>query len=190
MVRWFVVSVLVLGICAPAFGQGKEGRLDKGEVIIKTVDVDGFDIPKVTMEAVINAPPEKVWAIIDQCDNYVKTMVGLSFAKELSRKGNKITCKTTADLPWPLDDLTATTLATHTVVPGKRWQRAWKLVEGDFEFNTGSWSLQHFKDDPNRTHVTYKVLVKPTTSVPDSVKAAAAKSTLPDLIKHLREQVE
>lgn len=191
MGRWLVVVVLVLGVGAPVSAQSKkETKLDAGKILVRTKDVDGFDIPKVTVEAVINASPEKVWALIDKCEDYEKTMVGLSMAKEISRKGDKIKCKTTADLPWPLDDLTATTLATHTVIPGKRWQRAWKLVEGDFEFNYGSWVLKHFKDDPNRTHVVYKVHVKPKTAVPDSVKSMAAKSTLPDLIKHIRKQVE
>jgi ribosome-associated toxin RatA of RatAB toxin-antitoxin module len=186
-----LVTLITLGIAMPALAQSKKiARLDKGEIIVTTKEVEGFDIPKVRVEAVINAAPEKVWAIIEKCDNYEKTMIGLSYAEELSRRGTKVMCKTVADLPWPLDDLTGVTLATHTVIPGKKWKRAWKLIKGDFKFNTGSWTLTPFNDDPNRTHIVYRAHVEPTTSVPDSVKTMAAKSTLPDLIRHLRSQVE
>ena len=190
-VRDFICIAVVLAVSVPALAQSKkEKRLDAGEVIITTKNVDGFDIPKVHLEAVINAAPEKVWAIIEKCGDYTRTMVGLAEAKELSRKGNQIRCKTVADLPWPLDDLTAITKVRHTVIANKKWQRTWSLESGDFKYNYGSWKLSHFKGDPQRTHLVYSAHVEPTTTVPDSIKTAAAKSTLPNLIAHLRKQLE
>ncbi len=188
MVRF--LCFLSIFLLLPAFVSAQDARLAKGEVIIKTTEVKGEDIPKVIATAVINAPMEKVWSLIEKCENYEKTMMNVKLAQELSRKGNKIRCKTIIDLPWPLSDLTAITDAVHVIKPGEVYTRSWKLVSGDFDFNDGSWTLKSFKGDPNKTLIVYRVHVKPHTSIPDSVKSAAQKSTLPDLFEHLRKQLE
>jgi len=140
-----VVSCCVfLAFCLPGLVCAQDARLAKGEVVIKTTEIKGEDIPKVVAKAVIKAPMEKVWALIEKCENYEKTMLNLKSAKELSRKGNAVRCATVIDLPWPMSDLTAVTDAVHTIKPGQSYQRSWKLVKGDFDFNNGSWKLTPF----------------------------------------------
>lgn len=185
-----LLLLIAIAVLLPATASAQDALLAKGKVIITTTEIKGQDIPKVEAKGVINAPMAKVWALIEKCEDYEKTMMNLKLATELSRKGNKIRCKTILDLPWPLDDLTAVTDATHVIKPGEMYSRTWKLVSGDFDFNNGSWTLKPFKGDPNKTLAIYRVHVKPHTSVPDALKAKAQKSSLPDLFNHIRKQVE
>lgn len=177
-------------LATPAAAQGTNAKLAAGEVIITTQAVAGLDIPRVVATAVIKAAPEKVWALIEKCDDYEKTMVNMKFAQELSRDGNKVRCKTTVDLPWPMDDLSAVSDAVHVEDPGKLYSRTWKMVSGDFDFNYGSWKLTPFNGDANQTLVVYTVHVKPKSAVPDSLKSYAQQNALPDLFEHLRKQLE
>ena len=181
------VVALSLLTATVAWAQSRDARLDAGEVIIDTIPVKGSDMPKLQATAYIKASPDKLWALISECNNYTKTMKGLKFAKELSRKNGKIRCKTIADLPWPLSDLTAVTEAKHDVQPGKFYRRSWKLVSGDFTANTGSWTLTPRKEG---TLAVYNIHVEPTTSMPDNVISSVQEGALPDLFDHLRAQVE
>jgi ribosome-associated toxin RatA of RatAB toxin-antitoxin module len=188
-------NVFFAAVCAACLFTGlsasaQDAKLAKGEVVIKTTEVKGQDIPKVVAKAVIKAPMEKVWALIEKCENYEKTMLNIKSAKELSRKGNKVRCETVVDLPWPLSDLKSVTDANHTLNPGQSYVRAWTLVKGDFDYNNGSWKLTPFKGDASKTLLVYTVHVKPHTSVPDSIKASAQRKSLPDLFEHLRKQLE
>lgn len=170
-------------------GDALDAALEGGEVIVETEPVEGTETPQLHVRAVIEAAPEKVWAIIEDCSRYKETMVRVEAAEELSREGNVVTCRTTVDMPFPLSDITATTRAVHTVEPGKQWRREWDLIEGDYARNTGSWVLTPYQGNAARTFVDYRILVEPNTSIPDSVRIAAQQKAMPDLIEKLREQV-
>jgi hypothetical protein len=164
-------------------------RLDGGEVIIKATKVEGSGVPKVKAMGVVDAPPEALWAVIEKCGDYKKTMVRTAASEELSRKGNIVRCRVTIELPFPLKNLTATTEAIHSVTPGKKWQRRWSMVEGDYKRNSGSWTLVPFDDSGKRTLVIYEVHAEPNIALPDSIQRAAQKKSLPDLFEHLRATV-
>lgn len=183
---------LVFGLLAPSALAEKGGaertkaRLDKGEIIVRTAKVKGSDYPEVIVTAVVETAPERLWAIIEKCDDYEKTMPRVKEATELSRKGNKVVCKVTIEMPFPLSNITNTTQATHTVVPGKKYRRAWKLLEGDMKDVRGSWTLIPF-EDPNRTLVVYRTHAEPAVAIPAAIQKAAQKKSLPNMIKKLRE---
>ncbi len=167
----------------------KKARLAAGEILLSTQKVPGSEQPRATLMAVIDAPPAKIWAILSKCADYKRTMVRVAEARELWVKGKTHRCRVTIDLPFPLSTLTAVTDAVHTVVPGKRWERKWQLVEGDYERNSGSWTLAPFNDAATRTLVIYKVHAVPNLPIPDGIRRAVQKKTLPNLIEHLRKQV-
>ena len=171
-------------------GDEATSHLEKGEILLDIEAVEGSDTPRVNARAMVKAPPEKLWKIIDDCSRYKDTMVRIGESQELSREGDTVTCRTTVDMPFPLSNLTATTRAVHTVEPGKLYKREWNLVEGDYKVNTGSWTLTPFEGDPNRTLVEYVLHADPTTSIPDAIKEAAQKKSIPDLIEKLRKDVE
>ena len=179
---------LALLLAAPsAFAaKDKRARLDAGEVLTFTKPVPGSTLPQITGMAVIDAPPQMIWRIIDRCGDYKKTMPRTLMAAEISRKGNKVRCTLTVDMPYPLDDLTSVTDSVHTVVPGKKYVRAWTLVRGDYTKNDGSWTIVPFNESGTRSLVVYKLHVEPKTDVPDAIKRAAQKRALPDLMEKLR----
>lgn len=163
-------------------------RLEAGEVIITTEKVEGSDLPRAIAVGVIEAPPAKVWALIEDCSKYAKTMVRIEKAELLERDGGTMVCRVTADLPFPLPNLTGETRAVHTVEPGVRYERRWTLVKGDYRANTGAWVITPWKGDPKRTHARYELHVDPKIHVPDSFITSGQKKSLPDLFAKLREQ--
>jgi ribosome-associated toxin RatA of RatAB toxin-antitoxin module len=165
-------------------------RLAGGEVLVSTEAVAGSEVPKLRLKAVIDAPPEKVWAIVDDCGNYEKTMPHIAASKELARDrdAGTVTCRVTAALPFPLSNLTSETMGIITVEPGVRWSRTWKFLRGDYNTNTGGWVLTPYKGDPKRTYVEYQIHTDPKMHVPQVFITSAQKSSFPDLIKRLREE--
>jgi len=189
LIRIFTMMVLcmwTLSSSAQAVSEKLKARLAQGEIITSSKKVPGSDMPEATGLMVVNAPPQPIWRLLDRCGDYKRTMQRVTRSKEVWRKANVVRCEIVIDMPAPLDDLRAVTDATHTVVRGKKYVRAWKLVEGDFESNTGSWTLVPFDERGTKTLVIYKVHAVPNTSVPDVVKRLAQRKALPKALEHLR----
>ena len=168
-------------------------RLDRGEVIINTRPVDGSPLPRVMVRAVVEAPPARVWQVIDAVHDYARTMGGVKTATVLSREedagGERVRARITVKMPFPLKDLTSVTDGVHSVEPGERYRRRWELVEGDYHANSGSWTLVPFDDDASRTLVTYELHALPHIRIPAALLGLAQKKMIPRLIDHLRRQV-
>jgi ribosome-associated toxin RatA of RatAB toxin-antitoxin module len=162
--------------------------LSAGEIIVETKAVKGSDVPRASVTAVVDAAPAEIWAIVSDCNTYSKNMIRIESAKELSREGNQVVCEVTADMPFPLSNLTAQTRAKHTVGPPV-WSREWTLIKGDYTSNEGSWRIQAFDLEGTRSLVVYSVHAVPDMMVPDSLIKKAQRDTLPDLIKNLRKKV-
>lgn len=181
-----LASTLLL--CSPALAaEDREARLDKGEVLASSENVPGTRVPLAQVEAVIHAPPEKVWAYVSDCARYSTTFQRILASRELAREGNTVTCEVTTDLPFPLADLTSVNRAVHTVEPGKRWLREWKLVSGDYDFNQGSWELVPFRGDAGRTLARYRLHAQPKVGLPQGLVQAAQERNLPGVMHRLRE---
>lgn len=185
---FILLAALVLPQSTQAASKTKV-RLGSGEIIVSAKAVPGSEQPLATVMAVIDAAPSRVWAIVSKCGDYKRTMVRVAASKQIWKKGNVHRCRVTVDLPFPLSDLTATTDAVHTVTPGKRWQRKWNLVEGDYTRNSGSWTLAPFDSAGGRTLVIYKVHAEPKVPLPDGILRAAQRKSLPNLIENLRKQL-
>ena len=182
---------VALGVCSLLVSSAAEARdwqafFDRGEILVYQKKVKGIDVPEMVVKAVINAPPEKVWAIVSRCQNYTRTMLRIKRSQELSRRGNNIVCKVTVDMPFPYSDITSTTRVRHKVGNG-RWHRSWRLISGDYTRNRGSWLLTRFKNDPKRTMAVYHALAVPKSWIPNWVRNLAQKKTLPKMIKRLRQ---
>ncbi|MCA9665326.1 MAG: hypothetical protein KC503_07050 [Myxococcales bacterium] len=174
-------------IPAPDLDASKTQRLARGEVIVENETVAGVSAPMVRAYARIDAPPERVWPLIDQTANYERTMVGVKRSEELKRDGNRIHAKVTVGMPFPLRDLTSVTEAVHTVEPGVAYQRRWKLLSGDYQRNEGSWALFPFPGAEGATLVRYELCVEPNIRIPKKLQNFAQTRTVPKLIDRLRE---
>jgi len=164
-------------------------RLHRGEVIVETADVPGSSTPSVVVRGVVEVSPERVWAIIDDCENYSKNLTGLKRSREISREGEVVRVRVTVGMPFPLKDLNSLTEGVHTVEPGKRYSRVWKLVEGDYHQNAGSWTLVPFDGDAGRTLVVYRLHAEPKIRIPKSIQKVVQMKAAPDIIKKLRSVV-
>ena len=164
-------------------------RADAEGIKMWSEKVTGSEIPFTVVEAVIEAPSSSVWAVVSHCADFSKTMPRIVASKELTRTGDEnsaftTTCEVTADLPFPLADLTSINKAVHSVEPNVKYTRRWTLVSGDYDINEGSWTLVAL--DPKKTKATYRLRAKPKLPLPDSFIATAQAQTMPDVMKKLR----
>ena len=182
--------VVQLAVVAHA-EEGDAARLAEGDILVTTDPVKDSDVPLVTVRAVVDAPPENLWAIIQDCGNYAKAMPRIQASKELLREGNRehffAECLVTATMPFPLPNLTSHTRVEHTIEPGKKWLRTFKLVEGDYLVNEGSWTLVPYGADGKRTFVTYRLHAQPKLPLPQGLVSRGQQRALSDIMKKLRE---
>jgi ribosome-associated toxin RatA of RatAB toxin-antitoxin module len=183
-----VWTLAVLASGSQAFAQDK-AALDRGEISVRSFPVAGYDVPRVVVQAVIEAPPSKVWEIIEDCNRYTERMSRIKAAKELERRGSKVICDVTIGLPFPISDLRATTESIHVVGP-PTWSRTWTMLEGNYEKNDGSWVLTAFEGNPNRTLAIYTIHAIPHSAVPAWARQRAQRTSLPEVIERLREEVK
>ena len=166
-----------------------EARLRRGEVVVETEPIRGEKFSKIRVLATIEAPPERVWAVIDDSAHYDKVLPRVKRSVEVSREGDVVHTRQTIEMPFPLKDLTSLTRAVHTVEPGKRYRREWTLVEGDYKRNAGSWTLVPVEDNDQRTLVRYELDVVPKIRIPQRVQHAAQERAMPGLIEAIRRHV-
>lgn len=162
-------------------------RLDAGEVLVETGLPGQSGTPANRARAVINAPPEKVWPLVWDCGRFDKTMPSIAKSEMVEKNGNTTVCRVAADLPMPLSDLVSVSRAVLTVEPGVRWQREWKLIEGDYEVNQGSFTLLPWGD--GKTLAIYRIEAKPKIPLPEWMMRKAQADRLPELMERLRKQV-
>lgn len=164
-------------------------RLARGEVFVNTEAVPGSSSPRIVVRAVIDAPPERVWDLVDKSALYQTFMPRVKKSEELTRQGDDIRTRVTVDMPFPLKNLTATTQVRHTVEPGVSWVRAWKLEAGDYHHNEGSWTLTPFDGDAARTLALYQVYVVPKIPIPKMIQSAVQEKAMPGMIEAVRGEV-
>lgn len=164
-------------------------RLDAGHVVTWKVDVPGSSMPRVHALAEVNAPPEKVWAIVGNCAEYQRTMARIAESKLLRQQGDDVFfCRITVDMPFPFSNLTSTTRDMHTHKDGSH-KRSWTLVEGDYSINAGFWAV-HPLDGGRRTLAVYSLHAQPNIPMPSGILSAGQYRALPAMMNRLRAQTE
>lgn len=176
-----VLAALACSLSVPA--------LAADDIKVWSEKVAGSDVPWSIVEATIAAPAPVVWGIVSSCSDYKKNMPSIAGARELSRTGDPSSsfttvCEVTADMPFPLSDLTSVSEAVHTVEPGKRYVRAWTMIRGDYDYNEGSWTIVSVDDKTSKA--TYRLRVRPKMPVPDSMLGTFQAGTMPKIIQKLR----
>lgn len=159
-------------------------RLDRGEVLVAgAADMNG--VPTSVARAVIDAPPEKVWPLVWDCSRFARTMPLIAESELVEHTGNTTVCRVVTDLPFPLPDLTSVSRAVLEVEPGVRWRRSWKLIDGDYSVNQGSFTLVPW--GAGKTLAVYQIAARPKVPVPDALLAKAQTDRLPELMARLRK---
>lgn len=184
--------LLLLFMCAAPVHAQSTSALEKGEVLVKTEEVRGSDVPRMVVTAIVEAPPAKVYEIVTNCDKFPERLPRIKDAKTLEKHRDGHTCKVTVNLPFPLSDLTAVTRDRRKAGPDE-WFRKWKLVEDaetDYKLNEGGFVLKPYHDDPTRTLLIYSVHAEPKTIVPDFVREKAQKKSFPGMVERIRDEVK
>lgn len=165
-------------------------QLEEMEVIVLYEDGNKGTAPTIITIGLFDNDPDALWGIIDNCSEYKNNLLSISRSKETYRKDNIRHCKITVDLPFPLPNLSSTTEATNTVVPGIMWKRTWKLLKGDYEHNSGSWVLYPYGDDDEYTLAIYTIQAVPNIFVPQGLVDYMRKRNIPKLYKKLRQLIQ
>jgi ribosome-associated toxin RatA of RatAB toxin-antitoxin module len=165
----------------------RDERLADGDVLVWTIPVKDADFPKVHVEAIIDAPPQKVFDVIKDCEGSHRINSQVSASSVVAREGDDVVCSETIDMPWPLRDLLSVTRWSFETGP-PTWTRRWKFVRGDFDYANGAWTLKPYGD--GQTHAIYENHFKPHMKVPDWLSKAFLKAGMPELMRDLREAVD
>ncbi|HVY45153.1 MAG TPA: SRPBCC family protein, partial [Minicystis sp.] len=175
-------SAMAAGFALVALASSAAGEATG--IVVRSEPAPGSDTPRVVMTATIDAPPEKVWAIVSDCAHYKERMPRIAASRLLAKAGSTYTCEVTVEMPFPLSNLTAVTEAVHTE-SADRYVRRWKLLRGDYKVNDGSWEVRPADASRARSLVTYTVHAEPNTPVPGWVREKAQKKALPEMIERV-----
>jgi ribosome-associated toxin RatA of RatAB toxin-antitoxin module len=187
---WLAIA-LCLSLAAAAdepAGEELDARIGQGEVVVEASRVEGYGQPALRTFAVIDAPPEAVFALVDDCAGYVGVMPRVATSAETAREGDTSTCSWVVDMPFPMGDLSTEVAVTRTLTPG-RWRREFKQTRGDFLRNEGQWTLTPFRGDGARTRVDYRLFVAMDTVLPDAFVKRGQHGAMKDLLANLRARL-
>ncbi|MEC9439767.1 MAG: SRPBCC family protein [Myxococcota bacterium] len=179
---------LSLGLTARSADAHRTQRLEAGDVIVRSTSIKGSSAPGLKAQALVNATPERIWAVIADCDRYEQTFDRVVSAKLISRRGAYHVCEIVYDMPFPYDDLRSRTRAKHREGAGL-YSRSWELLEGDYKHYRGSWKIEPYSEDPSRTLVTYDVHIVPEISVPDWLERKVRERGPVQMMERLRREV-
>ncbi len=185
-----LMTMVLFAAPAPALAQSSDA-LNDGKIFVTTEAVQGYEFPRLIVTAVVNAPPPKVFEVVGNCDRFTERLPRVIASKALQKSPLSYTCEVTINVPFPMSDLTAVTVDRRKLGPDQ-WYRKWTLaqgVESSYTHNVGGFILSPFRKDPNRTLVRYELHAIPKSAVPDFVRKAAQKKSLPGMIERIREEV-
>lgn len=183
LVRLAALALLVAAWPARADHGDLAERLDRGEIVLRVRDVPDSPAPRVTAMAVVDAPPEAVWAIVSSCVRLQEVLGSGSVATVLPAKGRRTRCQVRVAMPFPFDDLLSITEVEQRVGKG-RWRSQWTLGGGDFLANDGSWTLAHHGDG---TLVVYEVHAAPNLTIPRALLVQTQRDEMSAMLERIRE---
>lgn len=125
--------------------------LSQGALVIVRQRKD-MSLINVTAAKVVNAPPEAVWAVVTDFENYPRFMTQTIEEKVLERQGDKMLVEQTLAIKvWQLPTVDLTYRLAYQLKPASRI-RFWH-AGGPLEGTYGGWDF--VPAGPNRTFVFY-----------------------------------
>lgn len=174
-------------VTAPAFGPADQKKLDAGEVLIKPVPPSGGSGIAVKAAALIDAPPERVFSVVDDCGHFHEFMPRTEKSEERSRTADRSICFVEISMPFPFSNLWSETEVVRAKRPDGGWSRQWRLVRGSYKKNSGSWTL--LPHGEGRTLAIYRLDTEPDIALPDALIRSAQAGSLPDVFTAVRKRL-
>ena len=175
---------------APTLSSDERARLAHGEVVVREMQASDSDGIGMLVMAVVDAPPERVWQVMADCDAYEEFVPRVSHARVRDRDGAFHTCELVVDLPMPLGDQITETRQQTRRLPDGAYQRLWTLLPGDWSYhrNDGSWTA-HPHGEGAQSLLVNRMDARPKSSVPLWILRAAQVRQAPETFLAIRKRV-
>lgn len=167
---------------------------------VSTREKPGAQVKEVKAVGQVDAPPEKVFAVVTDYEHQVGHMPYVQDQAVFSRTESQVVFWAIADFPlvsrrdWIVKSFLEKNLQ------GGVWRASWQpSAVADvpppehgvvrLEVNTGSWTMQPI-DGGKRTLATYQLLTDPGGSIPKFIANRANTTALPELFARVRKRAE
>ncbi|MET0413745.1 MAG: SRPBCC family protein [Polyangiaceae bacterium] len=154
-------------------------------VTLRETVVTGHALPRIDATMTIEAPVERLWPLISECNRFREYM-DIESARELNRRGTWSRCELVVDVPFPFGKLRSISDQLNERAAG-RYRVSWKLVSGDYHYDEGFWELTPVGSA--RTRVRYVTLTEPKLPVPRGMLLDGQRDFVKDLLARLRKRV-
>jgi len=164
-------------------------ELKNGEIIVKYREkLEGTDLRIVEATGVIDAPPDRVWKVIGDYENYKDFMPQVCESEVRKKEGNATWQYQKLHVPWPFPGDGTWYLIRLEHHPEKYFVQ-WEMEDGNIKINHGSWKLEPFGEKGDKTLAIYSLVVDPGYKLPAFVVDFATKTTVPNIIEAVRKRV-
>ncbi len=135
-----------------------------------------------TRSIVINAPIEKVFAVVSDYEKYPEFLPEVKGITVKNRNGNE------CDVHYEADIVKTIKYALH-LKEEKPTKVSWTFINGEFmKDNVGGWVLE--KQGENQTKATYNIEVTVGMLVPKTILTALVDSQLPKMMEAFKARAE
>lgn len=158
-------------------------KLKRGEILVAVNQAEGPARGSVGAAIHINAPVQRIWQVMIDCDEIPTFVPGVLSCEVLDSGENWEIIRHEVKWVWLFPRLSYVFQALyqpHELISFKR-------ISGDLREMRGSWSLYPLGD--HRTVVRYQVYLDPGFLIPQWLVRNSLKSDLPEVLKALRSRV-
>tara|TARA_B100001094_G_scaffold307695_1_gene339623 strand:- start:90 stop:860 length:771 start_codon:yes stop_codon:yes gene_type:complete len=162
----------------------QKARLERGEIMVWSQNIKGFEIPRVYAKAILPGTAAKNWKLISDCRILKKIVPAVERVEVRKERSKGQTCWLLVDAPWPFSDLTSVLQYTRQA-KADGYAMSFFMIKGDYDRNRGHWSLKPYGDKGDRTLLKYWIHSVPHTTAPNSFIKWGTKSNLKTMFKRL-----
>jgi hypothetical protein len=177
-------------LTAPELPEADRARLEAGEVLVRDLQSSDPDGIGVLVIGVVEAPADRLWALMADCEQQDEFMPRITHAEVRDRAEDAHTCDLVVDVPFPLEDLRTATRHRVRRLPDGGYQRWWRLEPGDWSYhtNSGSWTV-HPRPDGRTSLLVNRMDLLPKTIVPRWVLRDAHARQAPETYEAIRLRI-
>ena len=124
-------------------------RVRNGD-IVSTLAPVSRKVTELVAYGCFASPPDSVWTVLDDVENYATTMPSVRSSELLHRHEHGLRMRLIVATPFPLPDISSLYESIHSRGDGV-WKREWTQVDKGLAPNSGSWTLVSMPEDHGHT---------------------------------------